>query len=77
MLDKPSKNIDLIAMREQLDGGYGIFGGMPKAWAQLRFSKVRPACVENEIWHPEQKSQHLSDGRYELVTPYADERDAG
>lgn len=75
LLDKPTKNIDLIAMREQLDGGYGIFGGMPKAWAQLRFSKGRAAWVENEIWHPEQKSHRLSDGRYELVIPYADERE--
>jgi predicted DNA-binding transcriptional regulator YafY len=75
LLEKPTKNIDLIAMREQLDGGYGIFGGMPKAWAQLRFSKARAAWVQNEIWHPEQKSQRLSDGRYELVIPYADERE--
>lgn len=75
LLEKPSKNIDLIAMREQLDAGYGIFGGMPKAWAQLRFSKARAAWVENEIWHPEQKSQRLGDGRYELVIPYADERE--
>lgn len=75
LLDRPSKNIDLISMREQLDGGYGIFGGMPKAWAQLRFSKTRAAWVENEIWHPEQKSQRLSDGRYELLVPYADERE--
>ena len=75
LLEKPTKNIDLIAMREQLDGGYGIFGGMPKAWAQLRFSKVRAEWVQNEIWHPEQKSQRLSDGRYELVIPYADERE--
>ena len=75
LLDKASKDIDLIAMRQQLDGGYGIFGGTPKAWAQLRFSKARAAWVEHEIWHPEQKSVRLADGRYELVVPYADERE--
>ena len=75
LLDKTSKDIDLIAMRQQLDGGYGIFGGTPKAWAQLRFSKARAAWVEHEIWHPEQKSVRLADGRYELVVPYADERE--
>lgn len=75
LLDKPSKDIDLIAMRQQLDGGYGIFGGSPTAWAQLRFSKARAAWVESEIWHPEQKSKRLADGRYELVIPYADERE--
>jgi predicted DNA-binding transcriptional regulator YafY len=75
LLDKASKDIDLIAMRQQLDGGYGIFGGTPKAWAQLRFSKARAAWVEHEIWHPEQKSLRMADGRYELVIPYADERE--
>lgn len=75
LLDKKAKDIDLVAMRQQLDGGYGIFGGTPKAWAQLRFSKARAAWVENEIWHPEQKSQRLPDGRYELLIPYADERE--
>ncbi len=75
LLDKASKDIDLIAMRQQLDGGYGIFGGPPKAWAQLRFSKARAAWVEHEIWHPEQKSLRMDDGRYELVIPYADERE--
>ena len=75
LLDKKAKDIDLISMRQQLDGGYGIFGGTPKAWAQLRFSKARSAWVEHEIWHPEQKSLRMSDGRFELVVPYADERE--
>ena len=75
LLDKRAKNIALIAMRQQLDGGYGIFGGSPIDWAQLRFTKARAAWVEHEIWHPEQKNQRLTDGRYELVVPYADERE--
>lgn len=75
LLEKPCKDIDLIDMRQQLDGGYGIFGGTPKALAQLRFSKARSAWVENEIWHPDQKSLRMADGRYELVIPYADERE--
>jgi predicted DNA-binding transcriptional regulator YafY len=75
LLSKAAKDIDLISMRLQLGGGYGIFGGMPKAWAQLRFSAGRAPWVEQEIWHPDQKSQRLSDGSYELVIPYADERE--
>jgi predicted DNA-binding transcriptional regulator YafY len=75
LLSKAAKDIDLISMRQQLDGGYGIFGGAPKAWAQLRFSAGRAPWVQQEIWHPEQKSQRLSDGSYELVIPYADERE--
>ena len=75
LLATPGKDIDLIAMRQQLDGGYGIFGGAPKAWAQLRFSAARAQWVQQEIWHADQKSQTLRDGRYELVVPYADERE--
>ncbi len=75
LLDQTSKDIDLIAMRQQLDGGYGIFGGAPKAWAKLRFSAARAQWVQQEIWHPDQKSQTLHDGRYELAVPYADERE--
>jgi predicted DNA-binding transcriptional regulator YafY len=73
-----SFSVDAITratLLQQLDGGYGIFGGTPKAWAQLRFSKARAAWVEHEIWHPEQKSLRMADGRYELVIPYADERE--
>ncbi|MEY3217034.1 MAG: hypothetical protein RLZZ280_1411 [Pseudomonadota bacterium] len=75
LLDKAAKDMDLLAMREQLNGGYGIFAGSPKAWAQLRFSAARAPWVAQEIWHPQQKSQTLPDGRYELVLPYSDERE--
>jgi len=75
LLGQPSKDIDLITMRQQLDGGYGIFAGAPKAWAQLRFSPSRAPWVQQEIWHPQQKNQTLPDGHYELVVPYADERE--
>uniref|UniRef100_UPI0025EA31E0 helix-turn-helix transcriptional regulator n=1 Tax=Limnohabitans sp. Rim8 TaxID=1100718 RepID=UPI0025EA31E0 len=45
LLTKPAKDIDLITMRQQLDGGYGIFGGMPKDWAVLEFSPSRAQWV--------------------------------
>jgi predicted DNA-binding transcriptional regulator YafY len=75
LLGQASKDIDLISMRQQLDGGYGIFAGAPKAWAQLLFSPARAPWVQQEIWHPQQKSQTLPDDHYELVVPYADERE--
>jgi hypothetical protein len=49
------------------------FRQRPKAWVQTRFTKAWEARVEHEIWHPEQKSQRLPDGRFELVVAFADE----
>jgi predicted DNA-binding transcriptional regulator YafY len=75
ILDTPAKDIDLQAMRQQLDGGYGIFAGTPKDWAELRFSPARAGWVRHEIWHPEQLGLLHLDGSYTLRVPYADERE--
>jgi len=75
LLDKAAKDIDLISMRQQLDGGYGIFGGMPKAWAVLEFSASRAQWVRHESWHPQQEGTLHADGRYTLKVPYSDERE--
>lgn len=75
VLDKDAKDIDLQAMRQQLDGGYGIFGGSPKDWAELRFSAARAGWVQHESWHPQQQGLLHPDGSYTLRLPYADERE--
>jgi predicted DNA-binding transcriptional regulator YafY len=75
LLDKAAKDIDLISMREQFDGGYGIFGGKPKDWAVLEFSASRAQWVRNESWHPQQEGTLHADGRYTLKLPYSDERE--
>ena len=75
VLDKDAKNIDLQAMRHQLDGGYGIFGGSPKDWAELRFSAARSGRVKHESWHAQQQGQLNADGSFTLRLPYADERE--
>ena len=75
ILDSPAKDIDLTAMRQQLDGGYGIFAGAPKDWAELRFSAARAGWVQHEVWHPQQRGQLHADGSYSLRLPYADERE--
>ena len=75
ILEAPAKDIDLRAMRQQLDGGYGIFGGAPKDWAEMTFSKARAGWVQHEIWHPQQQGVLHPDGRYTLRVPYADERE--
>lgn len=75
ILDTPAKEVDLQAMRQQLDGGYGIFAGAPKDWAELLFSPARSGWVRHEVWHPQQQGQLHADGRYTLRIPYADERE--
>jgi hypothetical protein len=62
LLNKPAKDIDLISMRQQLDGGYGIFGGIPKDWAVLEFSPGRAQWVRHESWHPQQEGTLHPDG---------------
>lgn len=60
---------------EALGAGYGIFGGMPKAWAKLRFTKERARWVERERWHPQQESHTEADGSYVFSVPYSDDRE--
>ncbi len=75
VLEQHAKDIDLAALRKQLDGGYGIFGGVPKDWAELTFSAVRAGWVRHEVWHPQQQGVLNSDGSYTLRLPYSDERE--
>jgi predicted DNA-binding transcriptional regulator YafY len=75
MLLQSAKEVDLISLRKQLDGGYGIFGGLPKDWAELEFSATRAPWVRHERWHQQQIGTLHSDGRYSLKLPYADERE--
>jgi predicted DNA-binding transcriptional regulator YafY len=70
-----AKEVDLMSLRKQLDGGYGIFGGLPKDWAELEFSASRAQWVRHERWHPQQIGTLHPDGRYTLKLPYADERE--
>ena len=74
-LDTPAKEIDLVAMRQQLDSSYGIFAGEARDWAELRFSAVRAGWVQHEIWHRQQQGVLHPDGRYTLRVPYADARE--
>lgn len=75
ILDQAAKDIDLRAMRQQLDGGYGIFAGSPKDWAELKFNAARAGWVQHEVWHPQQQGVLHTDGSYTLRVPYSDERE--
>lgn len=75
LLAQATKEVDLITLRKKLDGGYGIFGGLPKDWAELEFSQTRAPWVRHERWHQQQIGTLHPDGMYSLKLPYADERE--
>lgn len=74
-LTKPAKAVAESTLNRELASSYGIFAGQPHAIAVLRFTAKRARWVAEEIWHPEQQSRWLEDGRYELRLPYSDDRE--
>jgi len=74
-LGKPAKAIAEPTLNRELASAYGIFAGQPIATAILRFTSRRARWVADEIWHPQQQSRWLEDGRYELAVPYSDDRE--
>lgn len=74
-INKPVKTVPESALDKTLASAYGIFSGKPTATAILRFTSKRARWVAEEIWHPDQQSRWLEDGRYELRLPYSDERE--
>jgi predicted DNA-binding transcriptional regulator YafY len=75
VLDTAAKEVSARGIDEALGAGYGIFGGTPKAWAVLKFTKERARWVERETWHPQQESRTEEDGSYVLSVPYSDDRE--
>jgi len=72
------QNADIIAteqLQQHFAESYGIFSGRAKHWAVLNFSASRAAWVSAENWHPQQQSQWLNDGRYQLSIPFNDHRE--
>lgn len=68
--DIAAKDLDAV-----LGASYGIFAGLPKASAVLRFSPSRARWVRRECWHPQQEARELPDGSFELSVPYSDDRE--
>lgn len=72
-LDTPAKELPLEQVESEMDAGYGIYAGGRRRWATLVFDAQAAAWVGRELWHAEQQSRWLPDGRYELRVPYAEE----
>ena len=71
-LETPATELADADLDHELARSYGIFQGVPRATAILRFTERMARWVSEERWHPEQNGQWLLDGRYQLEIPYAD-----
>lgn len=74
-LDQSSELIDTEQLQQHFASSYGIFSGSARYLAVLNFSADRARWVADEHWHPEQQSQWLDDGRYQLSIPFNDHRE--
>lgn len=72
LLEEPADDLASEELDERLARSYGIFSGVPRASATLRFSAHMARWVADEEWHPEQHGQWLTDGRFDLTVPFAD-----
>jgi predicted DNA-binding transcriptional regulator YafY len=75
LMNTDAKELDSEQLQQQMQSGYGIFGGQAKAWAELKFTVERARWVQHEEWHPDQKGTLHKDGTYTLEVPYSDERE--
>lgn len=72
LLEQPADDLEEADLDARLARSYGIFSGIPRASAILRFTADMARWVADEQWHPQQQGQWLTDGRYELTIPFAD-----
>lgn len=73
--DEPAHEADADTLARATQASYGIFSGAPVGQAVLCFDAERARWVSGEVWHPEQTSEWLPDGRYRLTVPYSDDRE--
>ena len=73
VVETAAQEVDLEAVAEQMDAGYGIMATRSLEWATLRVSAEVAMWISREQWHPMQRSRWLDDGIYELTLPYADQ----
>ena len=66
-----AKDVSLKQVDAETAGGYGIYRGKDLQWATLVFSQEAARWVRFELWHEEQRTRDLPDGRFELKVPYS------
>lgn len=64
---------DKALLQAFYQSSYGIFTGAANKIAVLRFSEYQSRWIKDQIWHPQQVSAWLEDGRYQLQLPYKED----
>lgn len=72
-LETRAKEVPLKQVQADMDGGYGIYAGAKRHWAQMVVKPQAAQWISREQWHPDQRGRWLEDGRFELEVPYSDE----
>jgi predicted DNA-binding transcriptional regulator YafY len=73
--ETPAKGIANEVLEAHFASGYGIFAGHAEHTAIIRFTPERARWVSGERWHPQQQTEWLDDGSYQLHIPYSDPRE--
>src|SRR5471032_2783870 len=72
LLDEPARDLPLQVVEDELDRGYGIFGGARLRTASLLFTAEAAEWVAQEEWHPEQQLKRQADGSLRMKLPYTE-----
>jgi len=65
-----AKDLPDAKLDSHLTQTYGLFSGKATHKAVIHFSSNSARWVADELWHPDQLSRHIGDGKWELVVPY-------
>lgn len=69
-LKTTAKPIPPKQLQQHYQSSYGIFNGQANKIAILNFSAYQARWIKDQQWHPQQTSNWLADGRYQLHLPY-------
>ncbi len=75
LMNEPAFDVSESELEGHYASAYGIFGGKADKLAVLRFTREGARWVADERWHPQEESEWLPDGRYELRIPYREPRE--
>lgn len=74
-LDEEGVEVPDDELARHFDQAFGIFSGPAEHEAVLRFGEEAARWAADEVWHPEQRTERLDDGRLEMRLPFGRSRE--
>lgn len=74
LLEALAEQINKEQVEQYFAASYGIFSGMPKHRAELKFTGHVAREISTQSWHPQQQGEWQGD-EYLLHIPYSDDRE--